>query len=220
MAKGPANPDKPEAAQAGPNVPNPVTPPQLPNPPVNPKIPHIPLVARSVDPTTEIIHKNMLGAALTLKEPAQGSLSAIAVRRWGELSTELGFGTPRPTKARTGLDPSNQFLFFAPTTSTDPRGTDIRYRRGRAQINLARAFHGLERRSVPPGRREVYDVGITPDKVKFEDGFESISLYIFLTPTKTEPTRTMSEESKAKLRATLQQKKRKKQKDQGASGQA
>ena len=63
-------------------------------------------------------------------------------------------------------------------------------------------------RYVQPDRREFYDVKMTQDKVVFDDGYESISLYVYLVPTKEEPRRRMSEESKAKARETRTRKKK------------
>lgn len=171
-----------------------------------PTIPSVPLVARTVSPQIEIIYRNMMGAVMTADEPAQAALTAVATRRWGDLAMELGLGTRRPTKVHVGLDESKSFLYLAPTTKDDPAGIDVRYGGGRVQINLITVFAPLER-YVQPGRREFYDVNITPAKVAFDDGFESISLYVYLKPTKEEPRRSMSEESKAKRRATLARKK-------------
>lgn len=169
-------------------------------------MPPVPLVAHSVRPETQIIHRNMLNAVLIVDEPALGEFSAVATHRWGEVSMDLGLGTSRPPKVHVGLDPSKRFLFMAPTTNEDPLGLEVKYSRGRTFINLSKAFVPLNR-YVEAGRREYYHIGITPDKVRFDDGFESASLYVYLTPFKTEPRRSMSEETKAKLRATRLKKK-------------
>jgi len=169
--------------------------------------PPVPLKAKSVKPQTEVIYRNMLGAQLKLEEPAQGYLSAIATRRWGELSMELGLGTSRPPRAHVGLDESKQFLYLAPTTKDDPHGLEVKYgKRGNASINLSKAFVPADR-YVTPGRLEYYNVNITPGKVLFDDGFESVALYAYLVAVKEEPRRSMSDEAKAKLRATLARKK-------------
>lgn len=190
-------------ATPAPEIPVPGTPP--PRPKASP-VPEVPLVARTVNPQTEIIYRNMLGAMMTVEEPALATFTSVTARRWGELSMDLGLGTSRPPKAHVGLDETKRFLFMAPTTKDDPMGLDVRYMEGRASINLITVFAPLAR-FVQPDRREYYDVGISPGKVKFDDGFESVSLYVYLVPTKDEPRRTMSEEAKAKLRATLARKK-------------
>lgn len=171
-----------------------------------PPIPKVPLTARSVNPEAEIVKRNMLDAVLTLDEPAQGAFSAVASRRWGELSNALSLGTSRPARVHMGLDDDKLFLFLAPTSKEDARGLEVRYAKQRVHFNLIPAFAPLSR-YVQPGRREYYRVGITPEPVQFDDGFKSLSLYVYLKPFKTEPRRTMSEESKAKLRATLAKKK-------------
>lgn len=154
----------------------------------------------------EVVHRHMHGAVLTMEEPAQARFSSILTKRWGELAMEANLGTPRPKVAHVGLDDSKRFLYLAPSHKEDTLGLEVRYEKGSAAINLVKAFAPLQR-YVAPGRRELYEVGITDGKVLFDDGFEAISLYVYLVPVKEEPRRTMSEESKAKLRATLARKK-------------
>lgn len=173
-------------------------------------IPPVPLKARAVDPKTEVVYRNMRGATLAVEEPAKGTLSAIATRRWGELSVELGFGTARPPVARVGLDDSKQFLYLTPTTKEDPKALEVRYEKSGMSINLMKAF-GPSDRYVEPNRREIYSLEISRGKVVFDDGYESVCLYAYLVPEKEEPVGKMSEESKAKLRATLARKKQAKQ---------
>ncbi|MFZ5814200.1 MAG: hypothetical protein ACOY93_02695 [Bacillota bacterium] len=169
-------------------------------------VPPVPLTAYTVRPDLEILHRHMRDMEMLVDEPAQASLPVVAGRRLGEISQENGLGTPRPSKLRLGLDETKRFLYIAPTHKDDPLGTEVRYSKGRVSVNLLTVFAPLDR-YVEAGRREVYDLGITPGAVTFQDGFKSVSLYAFLTPSRTEPRRQMSEEAKAKRRATIERKK-------------
>lgn len=193
------------ASQGGESEKSPTSAP-APIPRVAPPIPQVPLVAQSINPEVQVVHRNMLDAMMIVDEPARASFSSVASRVWGELSMEIGLGTSRPPRAHAGMDATRKFFYLAPTTKEDPMGIEVKYKKGRAEINLVKAFAPLSR-YVQPGRREYYDLGITPAKVRFDDGFESVSLYVYLSPTKTEPVRTMSEEAKAKAKATRARKK-------------
>lgn len=171
-----------------------------------PKMPSVPLKARTVLPDTEVVHRNMMDATMTVDEPAIANLSAIATRRWGELSVDAALGNQRPPKARIGLDETKQFLFMSPTTKEDKKGIKVTYDKGRATINLITAF-GPNSRYVQPDYREYYEVGVTPGPVTFDDGFVGVSLYAYLVPYDKVLRRRMSEESKAKRRQTILRKK-------------
>lgn len=182
---------------------SPTTPPAAPE---KRKIPEVPLKAVAVSPDVEVIHRHMLDAEITVDDPAISGLTAIATRRFAELSIEEGLGNQRPPKARLGLDESNQFLYIGPTTRDDKKGVKVTYHEGRASINLMAAFGPISK-YVQPGYREHYDVGVTPGRVTFDDGFTSVCLYAYLVPTKKVLRRRMSEEAKAKRRQTIARKK-------------
>lgn len=128
----------------------------------------IPTTARSVAKPTEVQKGNMLGSKLTMEQPAQAGLTAIATRRQGKAAMLNGLGTTRPSFVYPGISADKTYVFLIPVAKETPGAVEVRYEDGRARFNLYDMFSELDR-LVPVGIREYYEADLTTQKVKIEE---------------------------------------------------
>jgi hypothetical protein len=141
-------------------------------------------------------YKYKAGFSMSLVLPAIAQLSAMTVKRLGEVSMQNGLGTTRPAKLLLGLDESKQFLYLIPTVLEDPEGTIVHYAHGKTSVNLYTTFTALSRR-VLQGTRECYTLAITPDKVQIGQ-INGFALVTRLDQYTTLPVHNLTDAQKAK----------------------
>lgn len=191
-----------------------------------PQMPRIPLVANLINFGDRLTRmRSMLDPCLKMIEPADGTLSVLAVAHFVDAGKKNNLGTLTPSEALVGIDDFNRYLYMIPVPSRTPGATKLRYKNGQIQINLYEAFAKNDR-LVFPDVREYYDVRPTPGEVTIVGVYTGWGIYVDLHDVVKEPIQRLSDEEKAARAAKAAQTKaakeakKKQQKDPAPSTDA
>jgi len=148
----------------------------------------------------EVRYRNWYESGTWWEAPAQMLMTALATRRFGQLSMKAGLGTERPTRALVFPDETNRFLCFMPVAD-HPQALDVHYSDGRASMNLIKVLTLLNR-TVPKGRKEFYSLNFSPSAVKVGD-IQGTALVMALKKEKGKTVKTKQQRARAKARKSL-----------------
>jgi hypothetical protein len=149
----------------------------------------------------------MREALLGVVKAAEGEMTALLTRQFGQVSLQNNLGTERAPYALPGFDDNLQFFYLLPSATPVPGSIPVTYNGGRASLNLYVPFSGVNR-LAPDGRREIYPMKPTAGEIIIGDK-KGWGLYCRLSEVTSEPLTTLSEEEKQRRKATRERNKQK-----------
>lgn len=168
----------------------------------------VPLNAKPIIPESSTYrYRNMRESIMGSVAPAKCTFSALADRQNGDASMANKTGTERPPYILPGFDDNHEFLYLIPVTTPIPGAVPVSYSSGRASFSLYAAFQHASR-LTPEGRREIYPLLPSPGEITIGDT-TGWGLVCALANVTSEPITTLSDEEKARRKATRERNKQK-----------